>query len=185
MYLHVSEKFLQVEGHEDQQGPPELAEKIKSGMEEIVPKKQDRRIPASQYTALCEVNVSNFKTKFQIQIYRYFNEDFDDDSASAVLAACSSGAVACTGLPPESCSAFGSDGDGGAGWRTSISDPEVHRDSPSTSHSSSRASLAIYGRCACTARSFGSRWCCSSRSSSPRSAPSPSTSGSSTATRTR
>jgi hypothetical protein len=44
-------------------------------MEEISPVKLDRRSPANQYAPICEVNVSNLKTKFQVQIYRYYDED--------------------------------------------------------------------------------------------------------------
>ena len=73
MYLHVTEKLLQVEGLDGQ-----VPKAIKEGIDEITPIKLDRRAPANQYTPICEVNASNLRTKFQIQIYRYYNEDLQD-----------------------------------------------------------------------------------------------------------
>lgn len=73
MYLHVTEKFLRVDGLDGW-----ISEGIREGLEEITPASMDRRDPPSQYMPQCEVNVSTIKTKFQIQIYRYFDEDPDD-----------------------------------------------------------------------------------------------------------
>ena len=73
MYLHVTEKFLRVEGLEGW-----INQDLHHGMNHITPNQMDRREPPMAFMPLCEVNASTMKTKFQIQVYRYYNEDFDD-----------------------------------------------------------------------------------------------------------
>lgn len=73
MFLHVTERFLKIDGLE---GP--LPENLMPGKELITPKVIDRREPPNQYVPYFEVNVSNIKSKFNIQIFRYFNEDPDE-----------------------------------------------------------------------------------------------------------
>ena len=69
--LHVTEKLLKIEGLEG------LPESIKPGVDIITPKKADRRDPPNHYVPQCEVNLSGSKSKFQIVIYRYYDEDLD------------------------------------------------------------------------------------------------------------
>ena len=71
--MHVTEKLLKIEGLDGS-----VPENIRPGLELITPKKIDRRDPPSQYVPQCELNVSTIKSKFQIVIYRYFDEDNDD-----------------------------------------------------------------------------------------------------------
>jgi hypothetical protein len=73
MFMHVTERLLKIDNLE---GP--YPESIKEGVDLITPKVIDRREPQSQYCPYFEVNVSNNKTKFQIQIYRYYDEDLDN-----------------------------------------------------------------------------------------------------------
>ena len=73
LFLHVTEKLLKVEGLEGS-----MPEALRLGQELITPKKIDRRDPPSAYVPQCELNVSTVKAKFCIQIYRYFDEDNDE-----------------------------------------------------------------------------------------------------------
>ena len=73
MYLHVTERTLKIEGLDGR-----VPENLREGISIITPKKIDRRDPPNIFVPQCEVNLSNNKSKFQIQIYRYFDEDPDD-----------------------------------------------------------------------------------------------------------
>lgn len=73
LYLHVSERLLKIECL-DSPVPESLIE----GVELITPKKIDRREAPNQYSPHFEVNTSNNKCKFTILIYRYWNEDLDE-----------------------------------------------------------------------------------------------------------
>lgn len=55
-----------------------MPEALRLGQELITPKKIDRRDPPSAYVPQCELNVSTVKAKFCIQIYRYFDEDNEE-----------------------------------------------------------------------------------------------------------
>lgn len=72
MYLHVTERFLKIDGLDGK-----VPEALATGMKKICPKDNDRRVPPNMYVPQCEVNLSNSKSKFMIQIYRYYNEDPD------------------------------------------------------------------------------------------------------------
>lgn len=73
LYMHVTERLLKIENLD---GPvPDI---LKEGLDLITPKVIDRREPHSHYSPYFEVNLSNNKTKFQIQIYRYWDEDVDN-----------------------------------------------------------------------------------------------------------
>lgn len=73
MHLHVTERLLKIEGLD---GP--VPESLKEGVDRITPKSIDRREPPNHFVPQCEVNLSGIKTKFQIQVYRYFDEDPDN-----------------------------------------------------------------------------------------------------------
>jgi hypothetical protein len=72
MYLHVTERFLKIDGLDGR-----VPETLATGMKKICPKDNDRRVPPNMYVPQCEVNLSSGKSKFMIQIYRYYNEDPD------------------------------------------------------------------------------------------------------------
>lgn len=55
-----------------------MPETIRKGIDVITPKRTDRRDPPNLYVPQCEVNVSTIKTKFSVQIFRYFDEDNDE-----------------------------------------------------------------------------------------------------------
>lgn len=71
LYLHVTERLLKIEEQSlshsalDEQQRQRQA-KLELGIEEITPKKIDRRAPPSHYAPYYEVNVSNVKTKFTV-----------------------------------------------------------------------------------------------------------------------
>lgn len=74
MYLHVTEKLLRIEGLDGA-----VPEHLRPGVDFITPKVIDRRDPPNMYVPQCEVNCSGSKTKFQIEIYRFFDEDSNDE----------------------------------------------------------------------------------------------------------
>jgi hypothetical protein len=74
MFLHVSERSL---GINNNQG--ETMEKLENGISVITPKKIDRREPPNMFVPHMEVNVSGNKTKFQVMVARYHDEDSEND----------------------------------------------------------------------------------------------------------
>ena len=91
LYLHVTERLLKIEeprifqdqgiltnhqtSNRDNNPQDKFMEGIARGIQEITPKKIDRRFPPNSYAPHFEVNISNVKTKFQIQVFSYYNED--------------------------------------------------------------------------------------------------------------
>lgn len=72
-FLHVTERLLDIEGLEGH-----FPSHLEEGIKKITPKNIDRRQPPSMFSPYFEVNVSNIKTKFQIQVFRYFDEDIQE-----------------------------------------------------------------------------------------------------------
>jgi len=73
MFMHVTERLLKIENLE---GP--VASNLIDGVNIITPKPIDRREPPNLYVPYLEINVSQMKTKFQVQIFRYHDEDPND-----------------------------------------------------------------------------------------------------------
>ena len=73
--MHVTDFItLKIEGLDGS-----VPENLKDGIEKITPKNIDKREPPNHFTPQLEVNISDIRTKFQIQIYRYYDEDPNDE----------------------------------------------------------------------------------------------------------